>query len=89
MLVYKRCHREVDGGHHLISHFHNRNFCSLRVQVLCHFQPDKSGSDDNSLSGSMAVDIFFDSVCVCNVSQCEDSVQVDTRQGRSYRRSSG
>ena len=41
------------------------------------------------LTSKNAVDIFFDSVCVCNVSQCEDSVQVDTRQGRSYRRSSG
>ena len=31
MLVYKGCHGEVDGSHHLISHFHNRNFSSLYV----------------------------------------------------------
>ena len=80
MLVYKGCHGEVDGSHHLIAHFHNRNFSSLCVQVLCHFQPDKSGSDDNSLSGSMTVDIFFDSVCVGYIPECEDSVQVDSRQ---------
>lgn len=81
MLVYKGCHGEVDGSHHLIAHFHNRNFSSLCVQVLCHFQPDKSGLDDNSLSGSMTVDIFFDSVCVGYIPECEDSVQVDSRQG--------
>ena len=26
MLVHKGCHGEVDGSHHLIAHFHNRNF---------------------------------------------------------------
>ena len=88
MLADERRHGEIDGGHHLVCHFHDGHFCTGGMKVLGHFQSNETGSDHYGMAYVMRLKIGFDGIGVVYVSQGKYTRRIDTGQGRFYRGSS-
>ena len=78
---------EIDRRHHLIAHLYDRHSRSRAMQVLGHFQSDKSRAHDDSAGDRSCSYIVFDTVRIVDVSQSENSFAVDALQRRTHRRS--
>ncbi len=79
------CHLKIERHHHLIGHLDDGDVVAEMVHIFCHFQADETCAHDGHVMDVMLVYKRFDLIGIMHVSQGENTLVVDARDGRSER----
>ena len=67
MLLYHCSDWEIDGCHYLVAHFYNAYLKPYVMEVLCHFEADKTGTYYYGLCCFALLNIILDVVSIINI----------------------
>ena len=89
VLVEHLRHFKVYGRHDLILGFDDRDVNSTLVEIFCHFQTDKTSSDDRRCPRMLCIDQIPNLIRVIHIPQRIDSFTVDAGNRRFQRGRAG
>ena len=76
VLVDHRRHLEIERGHHLVHHFHQRHLDAPVVQVFGQLDADKAAADHNGLARAHLLEVGHDPVHIGDVAQGKHARQI-------------